>query len=89
MVQRLTKRNALKQYVKMYPKSIMVLTEEEHKIYRELRRGGLNPYFPSHVREVSNYAWKISKCQVFLRKVGHKQELGYDLKQLTFNSSRK
>jgi len=90
MAQRLTKRvlkkkvlrNALKQHIKMHSKSIMVLTEEEYKIYRELRRRGLKPCFPSHVREITNYKWEISRCQVFLKKVGYKQELGYNLKQL-------
>jgi len=74
--------NALKQHVKMHSKSIMVLTPLEYEIYLELKKRGLNPCYPSYVREVSSYVWKISKCQQFLRKLGHKQELGYNLRRL-------
>jgi len=60
----------------------MALTKEEYEIYLELRRRGLNPCFPSYIRQVTNYKWSIERCQGLLRKIGCKRELGYNLRQL-------
>lgn len=75
--------NVLKYHIRTHSKSIIVLTPLEYKIYLELKRRGLNPCFPSHIREITNYKWSRKRCQWFLRKLGYKRELGYDLKQLT------